>query len=298
MGKRTVTFYKFCDLSTRRRHATEYGFQFKVVDSSLLGAPEEKSETRDYFIRVGITETLADSWRLSDTDLVKVLFEYGKRHVIQKIKDGTLAEREELWLSTTSHPAICPFDPSRIEVKNGVPFEVEIPEKPLMQNQNEIKLASSIIDARDNVNAIFKQKNKENLLLLDQERNLLEFFRPANSKEEFSYRVTALGNIVGNLNVKVMKKITKIHDSKSISLLDAHLKNLTGKEEGLIKVFKNLNRIRQSYPVHGDHVEGVLETHSFFKLKYPVENFDEAWKVLLMNYLSALKDLLLILGNY
>jgi hypothetical protein len=169
-----------------------------------------------------------------------------------------------------------------------------------MQNQDEIKLASSIIDARDNINAIFKQKYKENLLLLDQERNLLEFFRPANSKEEFSYRLAALGNIVGNLNIEIMRKVTDVNDSsvKSVSLLDALLKSLTRKEEDLIKVFRNLNRIRQGYPVHGNYVEGVLEAHSFFKLKYPVESFNEVWETLLMNYLSALQDLLVILGSY
>jgi len=133
MDNKTVTFYKSCNLSNRSRHATEYGFQFRVVDSSLLGTPEEISETRDYFLKVGITEILAASWGLSDTDLFKVLFEYGKRHVIQKIKDGTLSEEEELWLSTASHPTTCPFDPSRIEIKGEVSFEVEIPEKPIAQ---------------------------------------------------------------------------------------------------------------------------------------------------------------------
>jgi len=296
MGKSTVTFYRSYPLPVVR-HAIEFGFKFNVVDSSLIGAPEEKSETRDYFLKVGISETLAACWQLSDPDLFKVLFEYGKRYVIQKIKDGTLADEEELWLFTTSHPTTCPFDPSRIELKEKVSFEVEIPEKPLMQNQDEIKLASSIIDARDNINALFKQKYGENLLLFEQERNLLEFFRPANSQEEFSYRVTALGNTVGNLNIEILRKITKINDSsvKSISLLDTLLKNLTGKEEDLIKVLRNLNRIRQGYPVHGDQAKGVLEAYSFFKLKYPLENFNEAWKILLTNYLSVLKDLLTIL---
>jgi hypothetical protein len=99
-----------------------------MVGSSLLGTPEEISETRDYFLRVGITETLAVGWGLSDTDLFKVLFEYGKRHVIQKIKNGTLADKGDLWLSTASHPTTCPFDPSRIELIDKVSFEVEIPE--------------------------------------------------------------------------------------------------------------------------------------------------------------------------
>jgi len=115
-------------------------------------------------------------------DLEKVLYEYSKRHVIKKLKDGTLGNREELWLSTLGYPNKCPFDPSKIKELGKRIFDVEIPEKVLMKDKSEIQLASSIIDTRDNINAIFSQKYNDKLLLLDQERNLLDFFREANSQ--------------------------------------------------------------------------------------------------------------------
>lgn len=281
------------------KDAFEYEFPFTVVDSSLIGAPEEESKTEIHTIKVSITRTLASMWKLSQQDLVKVLFEYGKRHIVEKLKDGTLSDTEELWLSTSSHPKKCPFNPARISNPSQASIIVSIPQKTLMQNPTEIRLASLIIDARDNINAIFSQRHKEKLLLIDQERNLLEFFREANSQEEFFYRVAAIANIVGNLNISILRRITSTSGTseKSISLLEAYLKTISDKCESVIKVFRNLNRIRQGYPVHGDQVAGVLEAHDFFKIKYPVENYKEAWKTLLLNYLSALQDLLEIVRN-
>lgn len=275
------------------RDAVEYQFSFTTVESSLIGAPEEKSETKQHIVKVSITGTLAACWGLSQPDLVKVLFEYGKRHIAEKLKDGTLSDKEELWLSTSSHPSKCPFDPLRISDPIQGSINVSIPEKVLMQDQREIQLASSIIDARDNINAIFGQRYKEKLLLIDQERNLLEFFREANSQEEFFYRVAALANIVGNINIPILRRITSISDRsvKSISLLEAYLQTISDKSGSVVEVFRNLIRIRQGYPVHGDQVAGVLEAHEFFKIKYPVRNYKEAWKILLLSYLSTLKDL-------
>lgn len=208
------------------RDATEYVFPFTVVDSSIIGAPEEKSETKEHHIIVSITGTLECCWGINQQDIKKVLFEYGKRHIIEKLKDGSLSDKEELWLSTGSHPTTCPFDPSRISEPDGSEIDVTIPEKSIMENQNQIKLASSIIDCRYNINAIFNEKYEEKLLLLTEEKNLLELFREAKSQEDFSYRVCALASIVRSLNINILKKITNISDdsTKSISLLEEYLK--------------------------------------------------------------------------
>lgn len=284
-------------LLPKTRDVVEYQFPFTVVDSSLIGAPEEESETRRHTVKIVIAGVDVACWGLSQPDLVKVLFEYGKRYIVEKLKYGTLSDKEELRLSDLNPPDKCPFDPSMISDPSQACINVPIPEKVLMQNQREIQLASSIIDARDNINAIFNQIYKERLFRV-QERNLSEFFRETNSQEEFSYRVAALANITGGLNIPILRKITSTSDTsvKSISLLEAYLKAISDKGESVIKVFRNINQIRQGYPIHGDHA-GVLESHKFFKIKYPVENHKEAWNTLLSNYLSALQDLLEIIRN-
>jgi len=276
--------------------AIEYKFPLTVVESSLVGEPEEQSETKEHIILTSITGTLASTWGLFENqlDLEKVLYEYSKRHVIKKLKDGTLGNREELWLSNLGYPSKCPFDPSKIKEPGKRIFDFDIPEKFLMQDKSEVKLASSIIDTRDNINAIFSQKYNDKLLLLDQERNLLDFFREANSQEEFFYRIASLTNIIGNLNITILRKITGINDKsiKSISLLETYFRNISNKGENIIKIFRSINKIRQGYPIHGDQTTGLLEAYRFFEIEYPLINYKKAWKRLLSSYLSALKNLL------
>jgi hypothetical protein len=279
--------------SSSRRDVTQYAFEFTVVDSSLVGQPEERSETLHGKLFVGITIELNINWHLKDEELLKVLFEYGKRHIIQKIKDGTLSKREELLLTTSNSPENCPFDTSRIPHPNGAKFEIEVSEEKIMENPEFQQLASLIIDTRDNINAIFHQKHKENLILLKEERDLLQFFRNATSQEEFFFRVCALRNAATNLNIKILREITRINDSQisSISLLENYLKQYDNYDDIIIKTLRNINRFRQSYPIHGDTVEGVLEAHQYFGLDYPVKDFSTAWKTLLLNYLDSLQKL-------
>ena len=279
--------------SSSIRDVTRYLFEFSVVDSSLVCQPEEISETlRGKFV-VGITRELNYNWRLNDEDLVKVLFEFGKRHIIQKIKDRTLAESEELLLTTSNSSDNCPVDPSRIPNPNGARFEVEITNERIMDNPDFQQLAASIIDTRDNINAIFHQKHKEKLIDLVEERDLLQFFRDATSQEEFFFRLCALRNAVTNLNIKMLRQLTRVNDFqiRSIGLLKIYLQQLGSFDSSIIETFIRINRLRQGYPIHGDRVEGVLDAHAYFNIEYPAKDFSNAWKTLLLHYLDALKKL-------
>lgn len=291
-----VTLHNYEKLPRIGRY-TVAAFDFTVVASSFKKKPEEKSKTQNCYIKVKVTDSLVNRWYIQDKDLLKILFEYGRRQMIQKIKDGSLSEEEEYWIS--SDLATCPFDPSKIELRSNTSFEVEIPEKPSMRNQEETELACSIISKRDEINALFRSKYGKKLLLLDQNRNLSDLFLPANSQEEFFYRVAVLGNLVGNLNVEILRKITKISGKnlQSINLLNEFLKKLTGKEEILIKIFRNIKYLRKGYPVHGDQLNGVIDAYSFFNLEYPLKDYKKTWKVLLKRYLQALEDLLKIIYN-
>jgi len=294
-NKKTLTFKdSSCveTFSSSVRDVAQYLFEFKV-DSSLIGKPEEISATLYGKVIVGITIELNLNWRLKDDELVKVLFEYGKRHVIQKIKDGTLSEREELVLTTSNSPENCPFDPSRITNPSGAAFEIEVGKEKIMENPDFFQLASSIIDNRDNINAIFHQKHKEKLIELTEERDLLQFFRDASSQEEFFFRLSALRNAATNMNIRILRKITGITDTqiRSIGLLENYLQQYENYDDSIIKTLKNINRFRQGYPIHGDRVEGVLEAHKYFGLDYPVKDFSNAWKTLLLNYLDVLQKL-------
>jgi len=109
---------------------TEYGFYFDVIDSSLVGEPEERASAAKHKIKVGITYELLTNWRLdnaSEDDLVRILFHYARRYVEQKIKDGTLTDYEELLLSTGEHrEGDCPLDISRIPDPVGFTADIAV----------------------------------------------------------------------------------------------------------------------------------------------------------------------------
>lgn len=113
-------------LLPKTRDVVEYQFPFTVI-----GAPEEESETKQHNVKVVITGVLDACWGLSRPDLVKVLFEYGKRHIAEKLEGGTLSDKEELYLSTSNYPDECPFDPSMISDPSQASTNVTIPEKSL-----------------------------------------------------------------------------------------------------------------------------------------------------------------------
>ena len=281
----------------RTRDASDYLFPYDLVDSTFVGMPEEQCKTSDFDIKVGATRSLVASWRLNENDLIKVLFEYGKRHIIQKLKDGTLSSEEELLLSTSTAEVPCPFDPSRIPSPTGTTIEVDLGGVSFMKDQTFLQLASLIIDNRDNINAIFSNIHKEKLILLNEERDLLQLFRDASNPEEFFYRICALANAATTFNIKILREITGISDTqiKSISLIENYLETINSSSPEIIKTLRSINRIRQGYPVHGDQADGVLEAHRYFNLRYPIDDFSNSWKTLLIHYLNALKKLLEIL---
>lgn len=281
----------------RTRDASDYLFPYDIVDSTFVGMPEEQSKTSDFDIKVGATRSLVASWALDENDLIKVLFEYGKRHVIQKLKDDTLSAEEELLLSISTAEVPCPFDPSRIPSPTGTTIEVDLGGVSFMKDQTFLQLASLIIDHRDNINAIFSNIHKEKLILLNEERDLLQLFRDASNSEEFFYRICALANAATTFNIKILRQITGISDTqkKSISLIENYLEKINSPSPEIIKTLRSINRIRQGYPVHGDQADGVLEAHRYFNLLYPIDDFHNSWKTLLIHYLNALKKLLGIL---
>ena len=285
----------------------EYLFTYSLVDSSLIGLPEQKSRSSQYSIKVGCTSTLAACWgfdwlqgnAISNQDFIKVLFEYGKRHIAQKLKDGHLSQEEELILNTSNTETTCPFDPSRIEAPLGAHIEVDLGGQQLMQEATFLQLASTIIDTRDNINALFHSIHQDKLIELREERDILQFFRDAASQEELFYRLCALANAATGFNTNILRRITGNANTeiKSIGLLENYLNGLNSPSSRIISTLRSINSMRQGYPVHNDRAKGVLEAHKYFDLQYPITDYSHSWRTLLLNYLDSLQSLLEIIKH-
>ncbi len=281
------------------RDATEYVFYFSLISTDLIGSPEEKSSTQQLRMKVSISGTLESIWLNQDKnlDVEKVLFEYGRRHLLAKIKENTMIEEDEFWLFTNTEPLECPFESDKIIYQSNTIYEIIVGINELMSDPSLIKTATLILETRDYINAIMIERHKRKLFLVRNERDLLQLFISANTAEEFMYRLSGLKNIIVNINEELLREITGIHnpDIKSIGLVDEYLKKYKSYDDKIVKVYRNINRLRQSYPIHGDNESGVQEAHRFLSIKYPVLNFSEAWKKLLVRYIDSLKQFLDIL---
>jgi hypothetical protein len=293
MRKKTIRFERPIKLPITR-DAIEVWFSYKIIDSSIIGSPEEKSKTEDYNLTIGASRTLTSCWALDDPELIKVLFEFGKRYIVQKLKDKTLLSNEELDFTTANTQTELPFDPKKIDEPIGATYEIEVPEKSIIDNISQIELAGAIINARDNINAIFKEAFKEPLLILSEERSIFQLMREANTTEEFSYCATSLAGMAVDLNVPVLRKLTGIQNNeiKSVALLEEFLEQKGINTRDIIPVLRNLNAARQGFPVHGDKAKGVMSAFKFFSIEYPINNYKEAWLKLMNAYLTVLEKLL------
>jgi len=125
----TITFGEPRDVTNPGQDGVEYSFPFSIVDSDLVGTPEQKSQTHDHRIIVPICGSRLAGWHLSNADLVRVLLEFGKRHLENLVHTNSLPAEHTLhfpMITTVTHPdSSCPFDPALIPSPTGYALTVE-----------------------------------------------------------------------------------------------------------------------------------------------------------------------------
>lgn len=273
-------------------------FYFKYICTNYIGKPEEDLKYKDISIEIKITKDLISQWNLHpNKDLEKILFEFGKRYIIEKIKDETIQNKERLDLNIFDQDKKCPYNPDKIENFNNYSETIYIPEKSLNNNINYNQLAIKITKKRDYINSIFFNKYNEKLFLLKSERDTSQLNQSSYSENEFTCRICSLSNMVTNLNGRKLKEIlnSSIQENKTLDLLEEYLISLVKNSGKIIKTFRNINKIRQAFPIHGDENSGLIDAYAYFGIKYPIENYNEVWKILLKYYLTSLENILNIL---
>jgi hypothetical protein len=120
-----ITFSRAVEVTNPGDDSRSFLFAFLMLDAGLVGAPEQAQQTTEHRLIVTVANNRLPAWHLTEPELVKVLFEIGRRAVVEKVKAGSLAREERVMVHTASHPKICPFDPSRIPEPDGAVFEVE-----------------------------------------------------------------------------------------------------------------------------------------------------------------------------
>jgi hypothetical protein len=126
---KTITFGEIQNITVPGSQNVTISISFAVVDSSLLGQPEQDSSSKHHRLIVSISDVRQHTWSFGVKDLVKVLFEYGKRHIANLIKTGSLPHENTItmpMITSATHPDECPLDPLRISDPDKAGFEVEM----------------------------------------------------------------------------------------------------------------------------------------------------------------------------
>ena len=125
----TLTFSEPQNVTNPGQDGVQYSYPFTIVDSDYTGAPEQRSQTHEHRFIIAASRTRLAGWHISESDLPKVLFEFGKRYVISLVQSNALTAEHTIrcpMISTASHPeSECPFDPAAIPSPVGHTITVE-----------------------------------------------------------------------------------------------------------------------------------------------------------------------------
>lgn len=125
LALQTISFLEYERLANVGDYE-EFLFRFSLVDTTLIGTPEESALTTPVPVFVKISRTLQNTWRLQLPDLVKILFEYAKRHLMEQVSKGAPVDDARVDLNSSTAPAKCPYDSARVAMDPGSSFEVDV----------------------------------------------------------------------------------------------------------------------------------------------------------------------------
>lgn len=125
MKTRHITFHRPEEVTNPGDDSRSFLFTLSCVDSDLVGSPEEERLTSEHRLIVTVANNRLPAWAYSDPELIKVLFEIGRREVAEKVKTGSLGRETRVLVHTESHSSTRPYDPSRIAEPQGAVIEVE-----------------------------------------------------------------------------------------------------------------------------------------------------------------------------
>jgi hypothetical protein len=128
----SITYSDVQDTANPGLDGKSFGFNFSYIPAEKKGQPDQKSYLKLHRVIVTISNSVLKSWHLSDDELIKVLFEIGRRFIKKEISDGKSWDSYSFtmlpMISTETHKE-CPFDPSLIPSPQGLSEDVEISKK-------------------------------------------------------------------------------------------------------------------------------------------------------------------------
>lgn len=281
---------------------SEYTFYYKILRDNVEIAEDNR-------ISISISRSMYVDWKrqfssydikLNSKLLQIVLFQYAKNDVIEKIISAEIKKAEKkIILAPIWEEERCLYtDIENYVTPENVLYEIEIEYQKPTKVKKTNNVAKLIFEERDTINTKFHSLNGEILLKIENERAINDINNDAKTLEDFSHRKSSLSHLARSFNIEKLRELTNIKDKKipSVTLLETFLAKKGYENTQLIKTLRSLGRIRQGYPIHTD-LTGVQKSLEELGLKFPISNYDTAWKTLLNKYYLCLKELSEILSS-
>ncbi|WXG45217.1 MAG: Rab family GTPase [Candidatus Atabeyarchaeum deiterrae] len=157
----------------------------------------------------------------------------------------------------------------------------------------------SIVEARRNLNLIFKSRFGTGLFIHDE--IAISYIRePCSSEEEFNSRILSLATLIDGIETKPIKALIKSStpDRGSVNIIDVLLREVSPDfDEDIIKTLRNIITLRsKKYPVHRDEPE-FLKALRYFGFETFPPDWQALWEKVLQKYLNSLERLVSEFGS-
>lgn len=152
-----------------------------------------------------------------------------------------------------------------------------------------VNIFPDIIETRRQINLIFKQKFKT-ILFKDDEVAMNDIQKPCDNEEDFNNRIQALSTLLDKMETGALKKHVNLDLVGSVSILEGFLnKKFPGYSIKIISNFRNIIILRsKKHPIHPDD-PGFIRALGYFGFRYPPDDWERLWKVVLDKYLESLE---------
>lgn len=217
-------------------------------------------------ITIDVSRTLQKHWSLDKTNLENYLIGFAKEYASGKVESSTDLGDEHIQLTSYNAPEVPQVDPQTLMFTFPLEFQVKVPEPDIDVSVSQLDQASDIIDARDNINAVFGELYGDRLLTITQERALFELSRSCKTREEFAFRASSLAGLAVAINTSAIEHLINAPpNSGSIDKLGLFLRTKYPESDStsIMETISKLNKVRRMYPVHTDRSRGVIAALSY-----------------------------------
>lgn len=274
----------------------QYRVNFEVGHLEGSAFRPDKANT----VTVTTSGTLQAIWNQTDSQIAQSSLSSVTSLALKALAENEFDQLKEVQLNSHTAPKTPPNEPV---VATGTLLPVVPSSAPYEQPRGISILSDDVAEKRDQINAIARTILGDRLFELPQERAILAIYLPTRIREEFRDRIQALAHLCTALNKTALGRYlgkAQVEDIGSITLLEEFLARLSSAEHAadISSVLKCINELRKGYPTHGDNTDKFLSAHDFFRLSYPVIEYESAWDTILGRYFRAIQGMLAALVSF